>query len=701
MKKKSYILFFLFFLTHFQTLGQTLNADFDIEAFMEEMFSFQEGENEEMAQQYENLMQFYFTPLDLNKATADELQSLYSLSPFQIQQLLEYRNNFGPIISIYELQAIPKFDKATIQNILPFVSISSNKKIHPKPLVNRILEEKNAYIMFRARRYLETRKGYTPPDTLGNGRLTQRYLGDPNNYYLRFRSQHINDFSFGFTLDKDSGEQFIWDTSSKRYGFNFLSYHFSLYPDKHWKILTVGDYKAQFGQGLVFGAGFSVGKGSETITTTRRSSSGIRPYTSATEFGYFRGAAATYQFDQFEGSILLSHTPRSASILVPDSLSKSLSSYITSLSQSGYHRTSTEINKKSKAWENNLGANFNYHSINKNFQLGINTLWTRFSQPYKRKERVYNKFEFRGKINHIHSAYFSYNYQNHFFFGEAAISKSKGKGMVLGWMSSLSPEMDFSLLLRRFDRHFHTFYGSSFGENSRAINERGIYLGLNYSITKDLKWSGYFDFFRFPWLKFRTYAPSDGHEWLQRLSFSPKKSLQIYFQIREELKDRNIPIDQSDHLIYQLRGRKRRNYLANLDFKISDSYSIRSRVQWSNFDFNDNKTWGYALVQDINADWDNWRLSTRMAIFDTDDYDNRQYVYEKNVLWAFSIPAYYGQGMRYYFLLQYRPSRRWDFWIRWSRTIYTDRDKISSGLQEVQSNRLSQLNLQVRLRFNK
>ncbi len=690
-----------FILTLLQSKGQTLKSDFDIESFMEEVFPLQGGENEEMAQQYENLMQFYFTPLDLNEATVDELQSLYSLSPSQINQFLHYRKKIGPLLSIYELQAIPNFDQETIRKLLPFVTLTSNKKHHSKPLLNRIFQENNAYIMVRARRYLETRKGFTPPDTLGNGRLTQRYLGDPNDLYVRFRSQHIKDFSVGFTLDKDAGEQFIWDTSTKRYGFTFLTYHFTLYPNNHWKIFTIGDYKAQFGQGLVFGAGFSVGKGSETITTTRRSSSGIRPFTSATEFGYFKGAATTYQAGQFEASLLLSHTPRSASILARDSLSETLPNYITSLSQSGYHRTSTEINKKSTAYESNIGANFNYHSKDKNFQLGINTLWTRFSQPYRREERVYNKFEFRGQVNHIHSTYFSYNHQNHFFFGEAAVSKSKGKGVVLGWMSSLGPKMDFSLLLRRFDRHFHTFYGSSFGENSRANNERGTYLGLNYAITKELRWSGYFDFFRFPWLKFRTYAPSDGHEWLQRLTFHPQKKLKIYFQIREEVKDRNIPTAQSEDPSYQLRRGRRKNYLANLDFKINDTYSIRSRVQWSNFTFNNAQTKGYALLQDINANWGKWRLSNRTAIFDTDDYDNRQYVYEKNVLWAFSIPAYYGQGMRYYFLLQYRPSRKWDFWLRWSRTIYTDRNKISSGLQEVQGNRLSQLNFQVRLRFNK
>src|SRR5690606_24637065 len=137
-----------------------------------------------------------------------------------------------------------------------------------------------------------------------------RYLGDPNDLYARFRMQHPKDFSLGFTLDKDAGEEFRWDPSTKRYGFNFLSYHFTLFDKGRWKTVALGDYRVQFGQGLVFGSGYSAGKGAETITTVRRSSLGIRPYTSVTEFGYFRGAAATYSLGNVEISGLYSNAPR-------------------------------------------------------------------------------------------------------------------------------------------------------------------------------------------------------------------------------------------------------------------------------------------------------------------------------------------------------------------------------------------------------
>ena len=79
------------------------------------------GEDAELEDIYEALLQAYSTPYDINKVTADELSSLYILSDTQIQSLLTYRQNLGPFISLYELQAVPGFNLETIQNILPFL----------------------------------------------------------------------------------------------------------------------------------------------------------------------------------------------------------------------------------------------------------------------------------------------------------------------------------------------------------------------------------------------------------------------------------------------------------------------------------------------------------------------------------------------------------------------------------------------------
>ncbi|GGZ27212.1 hypothetical protein GCM10007049_19980 [Echinicola pacifica] len=670
--------------------------EFDFERFAEELFSMQE-EDIDYEQVYESLLQRFLNPLDLNACTSDELQSTYILSPEQANAIITYRNQLGPFISIYELQAVPGLDLSTLQRLKRFIYLNDNATKRAKKFIPRILSEDGAYFIYRYRQNIEQRKGFTAPDTLSNGSLTSRYLGAPSAQYLRFRSQHTGDFSIGLTMDQDMGEKFTWSPSSGRYGYNYLSYHLSLYNRNKWKVISLGDYQAQFGQGLVYGAGFSIGKGAETITTTRRSSTGIKPYTSATEQGYFRGLAATYQFGRVEGSLMASSTPIDATYeYLPDS-----SRYIQSISESGYHRTLTEISRKSNSQIRNLGMNANYNSDNKRLQIGINSLFSSYEAPYFRSPQPYNQFEFGGKDNYLHSLYFSYNHQNHFFFGEYAQSKSRGNAAVLGMMSSLSHDFDMVVHVRKYDRDFHSFYGNAFAEGSRPINESGLYLGLSYHPSRKFQWSGYIDQFKFPWLRYRLYQPSTGYEWLNRLSYSPFKALKIYAQMREEVKDRNRSSDANADNTYQVITGIKRNYLINMDYSISKNIMIRTRLQTSTFDFDGKKTSGYTLVQDLNIQHRKWKWGFRAALFDTEDYDNRQYVYEKNVLWAFSIPSYYGQGLRYYVLGQYQVSRKLTTWMRWARTSYTDRQSISSGLQEVQGNHLSELTLQLRYQFNK
>lgn len=680
-------------------LAQTYRkGEINLENFVEELFAMQRADAD-YEDLYESLLQVFLNPINLNKTTPEELGSLYILTPSQIQHFFDHQRRHGPLISMYELQSIPDFDLETIYKILPFVELEDNGN-RTVPFLKRVGQTKDAYLIMRQNRVWQTRKGYTPSDTLSNGSLSSRYLGDPNNIYLRFRMQKGKDFSFGFTLDKDPGEQFLWQPETQRYGFNFFSYHFSIYNRGNLKSLSIGDFQWQFGQGLVYGAGFSVGKGAETITTTRRSTVGLRPYTAAMEYGFFRGVSASYQFGPVLASVFASNAPRDGNIQVTDQDENS-QPFISSLPTSGLHRTPTELAYRRQAKESNLGANIHWIDKSKRVQIGLNTLWSQFSQPIQKRPQLYNQFEFAGKENHVHSAYFSINLQNHLIFGETAVSQSGGKAAVIGMMSSLHRSLSLSVLWRNFERNFHSFYGNSFSEGSRPINESGVYTGIHFKPNSKFSWSLYYDYFKFPWLKYRVYSPSQGHEWLTRLQYTPSKKILLFIQIREESKGRNISLLPSYQSTYQLAQGSKFNYVFNLDYGIDKIWSIKTRVMGSRFLFDGRTSRGFAISQDINADLDRWRISSRIVLFDTQDYDNRQFIYERNVLWAFSIPALQGQGMRYYLLAQYKISPKFVIWARWGSTVFTDRETIGSGLQEIPGNTITETTFQLQYLFNR
>lgn len=681
--RSRFVLIFATFVITLQLYAQEPpRIPIDLERFIERLFPVQDEELD-YESIYEVMLQVYLNPISINDADAEVLQASYLLTPNQIANLISYRNEFGPFISLYELQAVPDFDLLTIQNLIPFLSLGKENRGARKTFWERVASEDQAYLLFRHRRTWETRKGFTPPDTSATGRISSRYLGDANDLYLRFRIQHSRDFSLGLTLDKDAGEQFIFDKKTARYGFNFLSYHLTRYDVGKWKTLSVGDFQVSFAQGLVFGAGYGFGKGAETISTVRRSSRGITPYTAALEFGFFRGVGATYKHKNWQSTWIFSYAPRDGRVTESIDTLERADSFISSFSESGLHRTPSELSTKNKLRELSLGTNFQYVSNNRKFHLGANMLYTKFDQRWQRTPTPYNQFEFKGAQNSIGSIYTNYNWKNFYLFGESALSQSGGTGTVLGFISSLSKQVDLSFLWRNYDRDFHSFYGNAFAENTRPINERGSYLGIQ--VRPNLKWkiNSYFDVFRFPWLRYRAYSPSSGQEWLTRISYQPNRNLLAFFQIRNEKKDRNQADSGEPGLIYKLATLNKTNGLISLEYQVSKGLFIRSRVLFSSVEFNNIRTKGFMILQDAQYSFDKFRLTGRVALFDTDDYENRQYTFENNVLWTFSLPANFGQGMRYYLLGQYQFNSQLTGYLRFARTNYTDRESISSGLQEI------------------
>ena len=673
--------------------------EIDIDNFIQELFSVQ-NDDINYEDVYETLFQFYRSPLNLNTASREDLESLFVLSELQINNLVKHINTNGKLLSIYEIQAIPNFDQTTIDRLLPFVFVHpAGLYIDARPLWQRILREReNNYLMMRYDRLLQEKKGFTAADTNSKGESNSRYMGSPGRMYARYRVSHRKDFSLGFTIEKDDGEALNWDPTTKRYGMDYISFHAFFENQGRLKALALGDYQLQFGQSLLLAGGFNVGKGAETVQTIRRSNLGVRPYTSTLESGFFRGAAATYALNRFEITGFYSYNLRDANVLTSADTLSQTEAFIQSFQTSGFHRTATEIDAKGNIGERIVGSNVLYKSKDKNFQAGAIFLHTRYSKELQREDRIYNRFEFNGRENYNFGAHFNYNWQNFTFFGEGAQSKSGGRGVVTGFVSSLAPNVEMAMLYRNYDKNFHSFYGSALGEGSRNINEEGLYWGIKIKPTRKIQLAAYYDRFRFPWLRFQIDAPSSGYEFLARASYKFSRQIQFFGQYREESKQKNLSGNTSN--IDFLVTTTKRNYVINLNYKVPKVLTLKSRLQMSTYQEGDAPvTQGYALVQDVGFKFGKFNLDVRFSLFDTDDYNNRQYVYEKDVLWAFSIPAYSGVGFRNYAVVRYRLSRKINIWLRYAQFSYRNQKTVGSGLEEVQGSVRSEVKAQVRIKF--
>ena len=113
-------LFILLLLTiHYSTLTFAQETPVTTEQQLENLADAEESETEDDSFLQE-LQRFKKQPINLNKADADELKQLRVITDLQISNLISYRNLFGNLMSIYELQAIPSWDIPTIKKIIPF-----------------------------------------------------------------------------------------------------------------------------------------------------------------------------------------------------------------------------------------------------------------------------------------------------------------------------------------------------------------------------------------------------------------------------------------------------------------------------------------------------------------------------------------------------------------------------------------------------
>ncbi|MDB5263545.1 MAG: hypothetical protein JWQ14_2828 [Adhaeribacter sp.] len=670
----------------------------NLELLVQELLSQQEEDNQVYEDIYESLLLYYQNPINLNNTNAEELTTLFILTPTQITNLLKHIRENGKLLSIYELQAVPDLDLITIQKLLPFVTVQEPSLLTTRQdLWQRIRENKNHYLLARYDRTWQQRKGYTAPDTIGN-RLTTRYTGSPDKVLWRYRNSHAHDFSLGFTAEKDAGEAWRWHPARHQYGADFYSAHFQVYNKGKFKALALGDYQLQFGQGLLLSSGFSVGKGSETITTLRRSNVGIRPYSSVLESGFFRGAAATYAIRQnldLTGFFSVKMMDGAAA-LIADSIGETNLAF-GGVQTSGFHRTPTELANKNRLTSTVYGSNLTYKSPDRSFTTGVTILNTHYSMPLQRRPASYNSFEFTGRQNFNLGFNYSYSWHNLNIFGESARSASGGMGTINGFMASLSKQVDVAVVYRNYQKDFHSFYGNAFGENTRNINEQGWYTGLKIKPATKWEITAYFDQFRFPWLRYRVDAPSRGSEYLVRALFKPAKTTSLYAQFRQETKGLNL--DAENRQLRYVAPATRRNYLFYLDFSPLPTLVLRSRVQMSQYQHSQPPKTGYYISQEGIFNYGKAVISARYALFDTDDYETRQYATERDVLSAFSVPAFFGTGTRVYVVGQYNISARLDAWLKIASTHYRHQETIGSGLEEIAGPVRSDIRCQLRYRI--
>lgn len=643
----------------------------------------------QVADIYEDLVR---RPADLNRASDEVLLRIPGMTPQLVRALRRHQAKYGPLLSVYELQAIPGFTAQVYQMIRPYITVRPATKLDlgtGVPQVPTIAQVRSAARFTMIQRIQRTWRAIYVDDTWLSETL-RGALGDPYRSYTRVWLQANPYLSIALIGEKDPYEPLRWQPRERYYGYDFVSAHIAIGQVGELERLVLGDYILQVGQGLVFARGLGFGKGSDPILTLKQPAYGLVPYSSVNEYQYWRGAAASLRLsERWSLTGMVSRTRQSGTLahIVSDT-TEEVETFIQTLFTSGLHRTPSEMNRRGTLRQDAVGGVLTWRK--RWHTAGATFLYQRFMPPLNLTgSQPYRYAGFVGEENFVGSAFWDFTVGNINLFGEAAQSRSGGRALTTAAIASLHPTLDIALQVRHFDADFHSFYAYTFAERPFSVqNEQGVYLGVR--IRPAVRWeiSVFHDLYRFPWYRYRANAPTEGHESLAQITYTIRRRLQVYMRIRHETKSYNLRADLSEDNLYRLIPHGRTHLRLHGLYEISPLWRYQSRIEVSRY-VRESRSGGYLLYQDIR--WQpsfGWSISLRWVLYHITSYDARIYTYEAMPPTTFLIPGYYGEGQRVYVLLRMRAGRHWTIWVRTGQNLFRPPgvrtyQRITEGLLQV------------------
>jgi len=639
----------------------------------------------------EELYFFYENPINLNQTNFDELSRLNLITDVQIISILDYQRKFGEILTIYELRAIEELDQEAVTRVIPFVTVGEYRKY--KMNWKNVLKYGRNDVILRYQRGLQTKEGYVPKsDSILALNPNKQYLGSPDKLYARYKFSYKDKISWGITAEKDAGEQFFRGAQSK--GFDFYSAHVMVKDIGIIKTIAIGDYHANFGQGLTMWSGFNLGK-SANVLDVKRYARGLKKYSSVNESNFMRGIGVKLQKDKFDLTVFGSHKKIDANINSSDTLFNNGDGGITSFQSTGFHRTPGEIEDIDAVKQTIIGGAT--HFTGDNLKIGLVGVSTQYDIPLKGSTQTYTQYNFNGTSGFSAGANYLYFKGKTSFFGEFTMSQNLSLAALNGMTWHADPRLDIVVLHRYIDKQNQAIYSAPFG--GATSNENGLYIGVKAKLTKKINLSVYYDQFTHSWLKWATDGPSFGREAFIQADYKINYNSSVYIRLKNKITQRDTKEDVIgiDNQVFINKTTLRLHYSQ----RVSEQVTLKSRVEGVLFSYDSERSKGLLVYQDLVYKIKKipLKLSIRYAVFDTDNYDTRLYAYENDLLYLFSIPSYYGKGVRTYLMAKYDIGKQIDLWVRWGMFSYAHTSEISSGLEKVEGSLKSDIKVQLKIRF--
>lgn len=601
-----------------------------------------ESETPDLIQIAEQLSYLQQNPISLNTATAEDLQEIPLLNTFLVFNFLEYRKRTGRILSYFQLADIKGYSIQLIKLLQPFTTLSYTTE----PL--KFPRHFNHQLAIRYRQLFEENTAFN----------NDNFPGHSSENYVRYRLQGDGRLFAGLTLQRDPGE--VWLPNG--YTPDFTSIHFEYRLRGIIKRILLGDFAAEFGQGLTLWSSLAFTKSADALNVARFGR-GLRHYTGTDENRFLRGAGVVLDLGNVDVSVYHSANRNDANLVAQEDGVM----VATSLQTSGFHRTDGERQDKRSMPIRLTGIYAHWRP--ERLRLGLHVLHTKFGFPLVPAPRIENALRFSGN-QQLHTALdWKYLYHRIFVFGEVSFDwLSKRTAATTGLQIQAADGLQWALHYRYLAPGWFALYAAPFSETGRD-GEQGVYLGINWQLPNGINLAFFADHYAYLWLRTNVNRPTAGSDYMLQLNYAPRRA-NMYLRLRAQ----NRPRTRSgEETVRSVIDEQRLSIRYHITLPINRELVLQARAEW--VDFSQGETHQNGLLTFAGISWrinEKWQLKARYSLFDTDGYNAAIWAFEDDVPYGFSVPAFYDRGAKWYVLAGWQALSNVEFWIRIEDAYSTD-----------------------------
>ena len=616
---------------------------------------------------FEQLCELDQHPIDLNHTSREQLEQLPFLSAQQVEEILAYLYQYGPMKSVAELQMIRSLDYQRRRLLTFFIEIDDGAQKQSFPSLKTVTHYGRHELMTTAKIPFYERRGDK-----------EVYKGWPYRHWLKYQFSYGDQVKAGLVGAQDAGEPFF--ANKNHMGYDYYSYYLQLKHLGRLESFVLGKYRVSMGMGLIVNNSFAMGK-LTSLQNLGRSTTTLRAHSSRSAADYLQGAGATLMIAKgLSATGFLSYRAMDATL--------NKDGTAATIVTSGYHRTEKELEKKNNLRNATFGGNIRYQQHG--LHAGLNIIATLLNRELKPKTSVlYRQHAAQGTDFLNFSADYGYVHHRFAFNGEMAMNKNGALATINSLSLQCGSEVSLMALYRFYSFRYTSLYANSFSDGGSVQNESGIYLGVNWQPSPRWKVMAYSDYAYFPWAKYQISQSSHSFDNMLQVSYlrnhwTMDARYRLKFRQRDN-EDKSALQSRTEH-----RGRLSLTYDGHL--------SSRTQLDYTHIAFR-GQNHGWMVSQSLGYHHRWLRLSGGLGYYHTNTYDSRVYLYESGPLYSYGFSQFSGEGIRYWLMARTEISRRLILTAKFGVTDYFDRSSIGSSYQQIDGSSQSDIDLQIRWKF--